>query len=301
MKITHGGIGREKGAGGRRGTGEGIEVLFCGTGAADWDWENYDKCGRQAAHGKNGAPAMRGSCSTLFGGKVLVDCGATGFRALVRWGVDPRKLREVWFTHSHPDHCSPTEVGALLDARGPGAAPLVLRGTPPLLDRLVAALGKSSGTGRFVLRPIEPLVPFRSRGWLAMPLPANHLTPVPGERPVHFLVRAPQASFLYALDGAWMTAAARRAIGSAPLDLVVWDATVESPGDWRMFEHNDLGMVRAMTARLAKDGVVRKDTALVLDHIARTLWRAPVRAPRPFRMARDGMRIAIGARGRPHA
>ena len=223
------------------------------------------------------------------------------FRALVRWGVDPRKLREVWFTHSHPDHCSPTEVGALLDARGPGAAPLVLRGTPPLLDRLVAALGKSRETGRFVLRPIEPLVPFRSRGWLATPLPANHLTPVPGERPVHFLVRAPQASFLYALDGAWMTAAARRAIGSAPLDLVVWDATVESPGDWRMFEHNDLGMVRAMTARLAKDGVVRKGTALVLDHVARTLWRAPVRAPRPFRMARDGMRIAIGARGRPQA
>ena len=118
---------------------------------------------------------------------------------------------------------------------------------------------------------------------------------------MHFLVRAPQASFLYALDGAWMTAAARRAIGSAPLDLVVWDATVESPGDWRMFEHNDLGMVRAMTARLAKDGVVRKGTALVLDHIARTLWRAPVRAPRPFRMARDGMRLAIGARGRPQA
>ena len=309
MKITHGGIGREKGAGGRPGTGEGIEVLFCGTGAADWDWENYDRCTgaafrgsrRDPAGGRSGAPAMRGSCSTLFDGRVLIDCGTTGFRALVRWGVDPRKLREVWFTHSHPDHCSPTEVGALLDARGPGAAALVLRGTPPLLDRLVAALGKSRETGRFVLRPIEPLVPFRTRGWLATPLPANHLTPVPGERPVHFLVRAPQASFLYALDGAWMTAAARRAIGSAPLDLVVWDATVESPGDWRMFEHNDLGMVRAMTARLAKDGVVRKGTALVLDHVARTLWRAPVRAPRPFRMARDGMRIAIGSRGRPQA
>ena len=37
MKITHGGIGTEKGARGGRGMGEGIEVLFCGTGAADWD------------------------------------------------------------------------------------------------------------------------------------------------------------------------------------------------------------------------------------------------------------------------
>ena len=95
--------------------GEGIEVLFCGTGAADWDWENYDGCTgaafrgkrRDAAGGRSGAPAMRGSCSTLFDGRVLIDCGTTGFRALVRWGVDPRKLREVWFTHSHPDHCSP--------------------------------------------------------------------------------------------------------------------------------------------------------------------------------------------------
>ena len=163
------------------------------------------------------------------------------------------------------------------------------------VNRACSAAGNAGGaTGRFELRPFEPLVPFRTGGWLVVPLPANHLTPVPGEQPVHFLVRAPEASFLYALDGAWMTAAARHAIGSAPLDLVVWDATVESPGDWRMFEHNDLGMVRAMAARLAKDGVVRKDTALVLDHVARTLWRAPVRAPRPFRMARDGMRITIG-------
>ena len=147
--------------------------------------------------------------------------------------------------------------------------------------------------GRFELRPFVPLAPFRTQGWLVTPLPANHLTGIPGEQPVHFLVRGPQASILYALDGAWMTSAARHAIGPRPLDLIGWDATVEKSGDWRIFDHNDFGMVRTMSARLAADGVVRPSTVQVLDHIARTLWRTPIRVPRPFRVARDGMRLRV--------
>ena len=270
MKITHGGI----------------EILFCGTGAADWDWENYGTWARKGNRG------LRGSCSTLIDGRVLIDCGTTGFRSLVRWGVDPRALREIWFTHSHEDHCSPGEIAALLDARGPRAAPLRLRGTAPLLERLADTL--VGVAGRFEFRPFTPLAPFRTQGWFVTPLPANHLTCLPDETPVHFLVRGARASMLYALDGAWITAAARCAIGSRPLDLIVWDATVEKAGDWRIFEHNDFGMVRAMAARLAADGIVRPDTIQVLDHIARTLWSTPVRAPRPFRVARDGMRLVVG-------
>lgn len=259
---------------------DGFDFLFLGTGAADWDWSRYGRRG------------VRGSCATLVDGRVMIDCGATGFRSLVRFGGDPRALRELWFTHSHGDHCHPGEVAALLAARGRRAAPLVLRGTAPLLERLAAALGAEPG-GRFEPRPFAPLAPFRTRGWRVTPLPANHLGAIPGETCVHYLVRGPRKSFLYALDGAWMTAAARAAVGSAPLDLVVWDATVEKPGDWRMFSHNDLSMVRTLSARLAADGVVRPDTVLVLDHLARTLWRSPVRPPRRFVAARDGLRLRV--------
>ncbi|MBQ9726517.1 MAG: 2-amino-4-hydroxy-6-hydroxymethyldihydropteridine diphosphokinase [Kiritimatiellae bacterium] len=257
-----------------------FEILFCGTGAADHDWSHYGRRG------------VRGSCSTLLDGRVLVDCGTTGFRSLVRNGIAPRALRELWFTHSHSDHCAPAEVAALLAARGRAAAPLLLRGTAPLLARLGAALEAAGPAGRFEFRPLEPLAPFRTLGWTATALPANHLGSIPGETCVHYLVRAPGASLLYALDGAWMTTAARRAIGSGPLDLVVWDATVQRPGDWRIFEHNDLAMVRTMSARLAADGVVRPGTVQVLDHLAATLWDSPARAPRPFVAARDGLRLA---------
>ena len=267
----------------------GFGVLFCGTGAADHDWSRY------------GARGVRGSCSTLLDGRVLVDCGSTGFRALARFGVDPRSLREVWFTHSHVDHCSPAEVAALLDARGRRSAPLRLRGTAPLLARLGAELGAVAPAGRFELRPFEPLGPFRTQGWAVTALPANHVGAIRGETCVHFLVRAPGASILYALDGAWMTAAARDAIGSEPLDLIVWDATMESPGDWRIFSHNDLSMVRTVSARLAADGVVRPGTLQFLDHLAATLWRAPIRVPRSFRVARDGLRIALGSGRAPSA
>ena len=87
-----------------------FEVLFCGTGAADYDWSRYGERG------------VRGSCSTLLDGRVLLDCGPTGFRALARLGVDPRRLREVWFTHSHADHCSSALAGGpyLKDLGEPG-------------------------------------------------------------------------------------------------------------------------------------------------------------------------------------
>ena len=166
-----------------------FEILFCGTGAADHDWSRY------------GARGVRGSCSTLLDRRVLVDCGTTGFRSLVRHGGDPRAVKELWFTHSHSDHCDPAEVAALLDARGRRAAPLGLRGTAPVLARLAAALRDAAPAGRFELRPVAPLAPFRTLGWTATALPANHLGAIPGETCVHYLVRAPGASLLYALEG----------------------------------------------------------------------------------------------------
>ena len=63
-----------------------------------------------------------------------------------------------------------------------------------------------------------------------------------------------------------------------------------------MFEHNDLAMVRAISARLAADGVIRPYTLQFLDHLAATLWRTPIRVPRPFRVARDGLRILLANR-----
>jgi hypothetical protein len=198
----------------------------------------------------------------------------------------------VWFTPSHSDQCDPGEVAALLAVRGPRAAPLALRGTSPLLNRLAAGLGDAPG-GRFRLLPFEPLAPFRPAGWLVTPLPANHLGTISGETCVHFLVRGRRKSLLYALDGAWMTAAARRAIGNGPIDLVIWDATMEQSGDWRIFEHNDIEMVRTLSARLLADGVLRPDSVLVLDHLARTLWTPPIRPPRPYRAARDGLLLEV--------
>ena len=255
-----------------------FDVLFCGTGAADHDWARY------------GARGVRGSCCTLLNGRVLLDCGTTGFRSLVRFGGDPRRVRELWFTHSHSDHCAPGEIAALLEARR-GLAPLRIRGSAPLLARLGEALAPLRG--RFVPVPCAPGEPFRAQGWRVTPLLANHLTGLPGETPLHYLVAGRRRTLLYALDGAWMTAAARRAIGSARIDLAVWDATVEQPGDWRIYEHNDVSMVRTIAGELRRQGVLRPGAVLVLDHLARTLWRTPIRAPKPFRVARDGLRLRV--------
>ena len=57
------------------------------------------------------------------------------------------------------------------------------------------------------------------------------------------------------------------------LDEIVWDATMSDQiGDFRIFEHNDLAMIRHMEAGLRNTGCMHAGTRRVLSHMARTLW-----------------------------
>ena len=90
---------------------------------------------------------------------------------------------------------------------------------------------------------------------------------------------------------AWLTKKARNALQGKHLDTIVWDATVERPGDYRIFEHNDFTMIQTMVKALVDAEIVNAKTHLVLDHLARTLWKNPIHVPAPYLVAEDGMEL----------
>ena len=56
------------------------------------------------------------------------------------------------------------------------------------------------------------------------------------------------------------------------LDVIVWDGTIgDQPGDYRIFEHNSIPMIRLMNQTLRANGVYRDSTRIILSHLARTL------------------------------
>ena len=255
-------------------------LKFLGTEACDMDWSRY------------GEPGTYGSTQTLVNGTVLIDAGRTGFRSLARFHVDTTVLEELWFTHYHDDHCFPAEVAQIVQAHGTVATPLVFRGAALLLEALREALPPEC----VALVRWEPFIvghAFETHGWKITPLLANHVDDLYDNLPVHFLVEGARAKFLYALDGAWLTKKVRNALQGKHLDAIIWDATVERPGDYRIFEHNDFTMIQTMVKALVDAEIVNAKTHLVLDHLARTLWKNSIHVPAPYLVAEDGMELGF--------
>ncbi len=232
-----------------------MKLTFIGTGAADWDWQNFP-------------PGTRGSTATLIGRACLIDAGPTVIDALARCGVSLARIAHVVITHSHPDHFRPSTIAAIAFARH---GRLTVWAPPQALE----ALGETPCERR----PVLPGAHFTCGRLAFTALPSNHQTQDPDEETLHYLVESGQRTLLYALDGAWMLAKARslltKTLAGRPLDAVVWDATCGATlHDGRFAEHNDLAMIDALRASMLKVGLVSDATRHVFDHVARTLWPA---------------------------
>ena len=107
-----------------------MELLFLGTGAADW----------KGPDPKTGE--MRRNTAALLDGRVLIDCGPDVPEALAAFGGDATRVSDVLLTHSHGDHFSLDTLRHLADARGDGprlrlwAHPAALKQAAPANDRV---------------------------------------------------------------------------------------------------------------------------------------------------------------------
>jgi hypothetical protein len=120
-----------------------------------------------------------------------------------------------------------------------------------------------------------------------------------GSQSLHFLFEQDGRSLFYATDGAWILKPTWLALRQRRLSTVIWDATNgETAGDWRIFEHNSVDMVRVMLQTLRREGVVDRTTRVFLTHLARTLC-APHEemcrrlAPEGLVPAFDGLRVDL--------
>ena len=171
--------------------------------------------------------------SAIIDGKLLIDPGPDVPEALSTFGFDPAEIAFVINTHSHSDHFS-RETLDFLTSRG--------------AELVSFSPGETKTLGRYTVSAY----------------PGNHAT-CPGT--LHFIISDGAKTLFYGLDGAWLLYEEAKAIISAKPDLAVLDATIGfKPGDYRIFEHNDLNMVLELQHTL-KPYVKR----FCVSHMARTL------------------------------
>ncbi len=236
----------------------GDKIVFLGTGAADWP-EHLSDMEKQNA-GQN----SRRYSSVLVNNHLLIDCGPTVPEALATFGLDRLNITDVLLTHSHRDHLSPDVLRSLARSNS-GNALLNIWGHK-------AALAFISGVDGISLHPVSAGMWFCISDMRIQALAANH--PVAGsrEKALHYFFKG-RRQWLYATDGAWLLKPAFESLQKAKLDAVVWDATIgDIEGDYRIFEHNSLAMIRLMTASLKRQEIVKQDAKVILTHMARTLY-----------------------------
>ena len=241
-------------------------LRFLGTGAADWTEPNPDG-------------EYRRFTSTLFDSCLLIDVTASVLEEI----PDTDTIKDVLFTHSHKDHFDLEALKQLAPCRvwaheswaneieGPGLEVHGLR----ICDSIDIA------------------------GFHITPMPSNHSTTKEYETTLHYLIEKEAKQLLYATDGAWLLNEEHRIIGDRQLDAAIFDATIGDghEGDWRIFEHNSMSMIRLMTKTMIQTGRLKQGAPVFLTHFARTLnlsqQEMEDRLEKPFVVCRDGLEAEL--------
>ena len=174
---------------------------------------------------------FRRNSSALIDGCLLIDPGPCVPEALKAFGKEAKNIRYIINTHRHSDHYSKETLAYLESA------------TFYSLDA-----GQTENIGKYTVTALR----------------ANYSTCMDA---VHFIISDGEKKLFYGLDGAWLLYDEVSAIKKEGIDLAVLDATVgDIEGDYRIFEHNSLSMVREIKASLCK--YVKR---WMISHMARTL------------------------------
>lgn len=237
-----------------------LELLFLGTGAANWPAKQYPPLSKKLARGE-----WRGMSSILVNGQILIDCGPTVLDVMKRYDVNPAGITDILLTHTHSDHLHEHSILAIANARDADLGPLKFWGHRE-------ALKKVPDSDRIEKRPVGIGQSFNIDGLGITGLEANHQVAGSQEQCMIYLIEGATRTVLYATDGAWLLTNTWSALREKRLDAIIWDATCgEGEGDPRIFSHNDLNMIRHMNASLLTGKVLKPDAKIILTHLARKL------------------------------
>ena len=171
--------------------------------------------------------------SALINDELLIDPGPSVPDAIKRYNIDVKKIKYIIITHRHGDHFNEETLKMLCDS---GA------------ELVEFSAGEERKVGKYTVKALQ----------------ANHPTCNPT---VHYIIDDGEKRMFYGLDGAWLLMPEVDAIKESRVDLAVLDATIGNrPGDYRIFEHNNLKMVIEMKETLSK-----YVDRFVISHMARTL------------------------------
>lgn len=251
------------------------ELIFVGTGAADWDINNKTEDFRRFS-------------SALLNGEMMLDCGPHIFDYATDFACEDLYdgVAYILLSHTHGDHFKKESVLALAQRQK----------ICVLCDGHKKELIGEHENITYI--ELEPLVDVTVGGYTITPLLANHMMVMDGNHyAFHFIIKTPdEKTLFYGLDGAWFLCPSWARMCQETYDVMLFDATVGDSDDWRLFEHNTVPMLRMMLTGIKEKELLKPEGKYVAAHLARTLHPSKAETEKIFAecgmlTAYDGMKL----------
>ncbi len=261
-----------------------MELLFLGTGAADWSPKH-----------KGGALYRRLS-SALVNDDLLIDPGPCIYDFAEEYGNSDlyKNVKNVILTHSHSDHFN---AKTLIRLTNESNFELHFWAQPAAYDKLKAAA--SEGDRLPVFHPLTPMSAEVIGDYEVLPCYANHGDLPEGEIPLNYIVKNGDRSFFYGSDSGWLMYETYKKIKKAKPNAMIFECTTGyAPGDERIFGHTNIAMIGIMMESIVAQKATADDCKYYTTHMARTLHAshedtAARLAPFGVTPAYDGLKIEI--------
>ncbi len=228
------------------------ELLFLGTGAADWDITD-----------KKTGEFFRRNSAALLDETLMIDCGAHIFDFAEDYGNPDlyAGVTDILITHYHGDHFQAESVKKIAK------------------NRKIRVMGDSrvqndlAGTPNIELVTPELYTEQQIGNYKVLPMLANHEIVAMGDQyALHYIITTPDGKVIfYGCDGAWILRPTWNKMLEYKFDIMVFDCTVGDSDDWRLFEHNTIPMLRTMMKEIREKGLIKDGGMAIASHLARTL------------------------------
>ncbi len=233
-----------------------VELLFLGTGAADWDM--IPKAEMKHDMGKN---IRRTSC-VLINSHILIDPAPASFEYAEILGVELEKITDIFITHTHSDHYNSAALNGFCNNAK----------NKINLWYEKKAQNRIDFNDKINPCPVEEFGEYSGEGFKVVPLTANHIVENSIEQPLHYYFEIGGKKLFYGCDGAWLLSRTCEFLINRRLDCAVFDATVgDYNGDFRLGTHNSIPMIRLIRAFMEKNNAVTENPVYIMSHLARTL------------------------------
>lgn len=234
-----------------------MELLFLGTGAADWSPKS-----------KGGALYRRVS-SALVNDDLLIDPGPSIYEFAEDCGKPDlyKNVKNVILTHSHSDHFN---AQTLMRLTRESNFELHFHAQPAAYEKLKAAA--IEGDKLPVFHPLTPMSAEMIGDYEILPCFANHGDLPEGEIPLNYIVKQSERSFFYGSDSGWLMYETYKQIKIAKPNAMIFECTTGyAPGDERVFGHTNIAMIGIMMESIVAQRATAEDCKYYTTHMARTL------------------------------